>query len=311
MRSTITDIHKDAIMTNLSIAYRNSQDSFIADQIMPVVNVASPSDKYYIYDVAPMFTDTVQIRAPGARFPRGGWTLSTSSYHCEQYGEEIAIADEVGAAADAPLQPEQDAQQYLDDKLYIRKERMVATEFMANSIWTSSDSSATDWTSSSGVPITVVQRANQAVRTLAGVGVNAAAMGEIVYDALTLNAQITGKVQYVQRALPQDIKTVMAQAMGLNSLYVSRATYNTATDGGTATMSRIIDDDCLLYYRAPVSGSKVATAGALFNWAPGGGLSAMERYRDETVRSDMARAFMSIDYKVIGPNLGYWLADIV
>jgi hypothetical protein len=311
MRPTITDIHHDAIMTNLSIAYRNSQDSFIADQIMPQVPVSSPSDKYFIYDVGPMFTDTVKIRAPGARFPRGGWTLSTSSYNCDQYGEEIPIADEVGAAADAPLQPEQDAQQYLDDKLYIRKERMVATEFMANSIWTSLDASATDWTSSSGVPITVVQRANQAVRTLSGVGVNAAAMGEIVYDALTLNAQITGKVQYVQRALPQDIKAVMAQAMGLVSLYVSRATYNTATDGATATMSRIIDDDCLLYYRAPVGGAKVATAGALFNWAPGGGLSAMERYRDETVRSDIARAFMSIDYKVIGADLGYWLADIV
>lgn len=200
MRPTITDIHHDAILTNFSIAYRNSQDSYIADRIMPVMNVSSPSDRYFIYDVGPMFTDTVQQRSPGAKFPRGGWTLSTSSYRCDQYGEEIAIAEEVSAAADAPLQPEQDAQQYLDDKLYIRKERMIATEFMANSIWTSSDSTATDWDDSSGVPITATQRANQAVRTLAGVGVNAAAMGEIVYDALTLNSQITGKVQYVQRA---------------------------------------------------------------------------------------------------------------
>ena len=43
---TMSDVHIDAALSELSIAYKNK--SFIADQVFPLVTVEKQSDKYYV-----------------------------------------------------------------------------------------------------------------------------------------------------------------------------------------------------------------------------------------------------------------------
>jgi len=47
---TPSQVHIDQPLTNLTLAYVQSQENFIADKVFPLVGVERQSDKYYIYD---------------------------------------------------------------------------------------------------------------------------------------------------------------------------------------------------------------------------------------------------------------------
>ena len=57
------DVHIDAMLTNLSIGYKN--DLYIADQIAPIVPVRRQSDIIPKYDQSHWFRNQAAIRAPG------------------------------------------------------------------------------------------------------------------------------------------------------------------------------------------------------------------------------------------------------
>ncbi len=45
---TASDVHVDAVLTNLSVAYIQEQDAYIATKVFPVIPVDKKSDKYYV-----------------------------------------------------------------------------------------------------------------------------------------------------------------------------------------------------------------------------------------------------------------------
>ena len=44
---TLNDVHVDAILTNISVAYMQDRDNFIADKVFPVIPVDKKSDKFF------------------------------------------------------------------------------------------------------------------------------------------------------------------------------------------------------------------------------------------------------------------------
>jgi hypothetical protein len=61
----VSQVHIDAALTNVSVAYRNPD--YIADIVAPQVAVRKQSDKYYIYDAErERFRQSNDRRAPGA-----------------------------------------------------------------------------------------------------------------------------------------------------------------------------------------------------------------------------------------------------
>ena len=49
---TPSSVHIDAPLSNLTTAYAQSQENFIADKVFPIVGVDKQSDKYYQYNRA-------------------------------------------------------------------------------------------------------------------------------------------------------------------------------------------------------------------------------------------------------------------
>ena len=47
---TQSQVHVDAILTNISVAYLQRAENFIADKVFPVVPVDKQSDKFFTYD---------------------------------------------------------------------------------------------------------------------------------------------------------------------------------------------------------------------------------------------------------------------
>ena len=107
----INSVHVDAILTNISVAYLQNQDNFIADKVFPVIPVDKKSDKYFTYTKNDWFRDEAQRRAPGTESAGGGYNLSTGTYSADVWAFHKDVDDQTVANADAPLNPLREGQE--------------------------------------------------------------------------------------------------------------------------------------------------------------------------------------------------------
>ena len=83
--------HIDRALTNISVAYMQGDDAFIADKVFPIINVTKQSDVYFVYSKADMFRDEVQERGRGAESVGGDWNFELADpYHCRKYAYHYA-----------------------------------------------------------------------------------------------------------------------------------------------------------------------------------------------------------------------------
>ena len=132
---TQSDVHVDAILTGISVAYMQEADHFVAGKVFPSVPVQKQSDKFFTYTQADFFRDEVQYRADGTESAGSGYGLSTDSYSANVWALHKDIGDQTRANADAPLNMDQDATRYLAQQMLIRQERDWATNYFGTGIW--------------------------------------------------------------------------------------------------------------------------------------------------------------------------------
>jgi hypothetical protein len=131
----INSVHVDAILTNISIAYLQNQDNFIADKVFPVIPVDKKSDKYFQYTKNDWFRDEAQRRAPGTESAGGGYNLSTGTYSADVYAFHKDVDDQTVANADAPLNPLREATEFVTRRMMLRKELQFVTDFFTTGVW--------------------------------------------------------------------------------------------------------------------------------------------------------------------------------
>lgn len=88
---TPRDLHVNAALANISIAYRNA--NYIAGQVFPTVPVQKKSDFYWQFDKSAWFRNDVKVRAPGTRSARTDYSVSSASYLCTEYSLAHEIPD--------------------------------------------------------------------------------------------------------------------------------------------------------------------------------------------------------------------------
>ena len=110
---TISDVHIDAILTNISVAYMQRAENMIADKVFPVVPVDKKSNKYFKYDKNDWFRDEAQRRAPGTESAGGGYNLSTDTYSADVWAFHKDVDDQTLANADTPLNPLREAAEFV------------------------------------------------------------------------------------------------------------------------------------------------------------------------------------------------------
>lgn len=116
VQPTRGDVHVDRPLTNISVAFMQGAENFIADRVFPVIPVAKQSDRYFTYDRGMFNRDEMQLRAPGSESAGASYTLSTDSYNADVWALHKDVADQVRANADTPLQLDREATEFLDRK---------------------------------------------------------------------------------------------------------------------------------------------------------------------------------------------------
>tara|TARA_R110002110_G_scaffold176529_8_gene380685 strand:+ start:314 stop:1261 length:948 start_codon:yes stop_codon:yes gene_type:complete len=309
---TSFDVHVDAILTNMSVAYMQEAYAFVASRAFPQVSVAKQTDKYFVYDQADFFRDQVQRRADGTQSAGTGYSLSTATYAAEVYALHKDIGDQTRANADDPLDMDMDATRFLTQQMLIRQEVEWAASAFTTGVWGSDVVPGTLWDAANSTPIANIETAKNTVLTNTGYVPNTVIMSYKVFSALMDNADIVDRIKYTsQESVTEDL---LARLFNVDRVLVMAGTYNTAANGATASYSQIGDKDVLVCYTPANPGLMVPSAGYTMVWngvsSGMGTSSAISRFRMEAEKADRIEIEAAWDTKIVSSALGYFLSNV-
>lgn len=321
---TLSDVHVNVPLTQISIAYIQQAKEFIATKVFPMIPVNYESDRYYEYLRDAFFRNDVRERAPGTESQGTGYTLqNTSTYTAKVYALHDDVPDQVRANSDSVLQPDVDAVQMLTQQMMINRELVFLNTFFNNSSvpWTTTVTGVAgtpttnqfkQWDQAGSTPIEDVRTQALVVKSLTGFRPNKLVLGPYVANQLINNPEIVDRVKYTQLGFLD--YQLLAQAFGVDEVLVPEAVQNTAAEGATLSNSFIYGKHALLVYSAPAPGLRVPSGGYTFGWKAylGGTVNtAIAKFRMQHLKSDRIEAEQAFAMKVIGPDLGVWFAGAV
>jgi hypothetical protein len=327
---TPSSVHIDAPLSNLTLAYAQSQDNFIADKVFPTVGVDKQSDYYYTYDRDNMNrSGDVKKLAPRTEVERIGMSISNTTYTADVYGLGMDFDEQTLANEDTALDIRSAGAQTLVNRLLIHREKQFASNFFAD-VWGSSlvgaasptGSEILQWNDASSTPIQDVTSASRTIQLKSGgFRPNTMVVGREVYDELVNNpailARLNGGATVTNTALVTKAK--LAEIFEVENFYVMEAVENTAADGATESNSFIGGKAALLCYTPSSAGLMTPAAGLTFAWNNMPGVNnlgiTVESFSDEALRrqqiAEMIQVKMAYDMKVVGADLGLYFSTVV
>lgn len=313
---TPTDVHADAPLTDLSIAYIQEETNFIAEGIFPTVSVAKQTDKFYTYTKNDWFRDEAKKRAPSSESAGSGFGLSTDTYSCDVWAFHKDIDDQVRANADAAINLDADAARWVTQVLLIRRERQFVSDYFGAGIWDTNKVGGSDFTKWSDVASDPQKDIQDGVKTMmqtTGLAPNVLAVAFDVHQALQRHPLI--KDQYKHVSAESITADMIARFFELDAYLIFRAAYATNEEGATGAYSFIAGSDALLVHRASAPGLLIPSAGYNFVWTGLTGMSDLG-FRINTLemplkKADRIEGEFAFDMKPVATDLGYFFSGAV
>ena len=321
------DVHVNVPLSNISIAYIQNANNFVAAQVFPNIPVEKQSDRYYTYDRGEFNRDEMQERAPSTESAGGGYKLdNTPTYFCPVYAIHKDIPDQVRSNADAVLNQDREATIWVTQKALIKREKLWAAGYFGSGIWANdwtgvasapSGNQVLRWGDANANPIEDIRLARRTVMQSTGFEPNKLTLGRAVYDALLDHPDIIDRIKYGQTPGAAAIagKDALARLFGVDEILVMNAIENTAKEGQAASHAFIGGKHALLTYSAPAPGLMTPSAGYTFSWTGhmGAGKEGgrIKQFRMEHLAADRVEIEMAWATKVVASDLGFFFGSIV
>lgn len=307
-------VHVNRPLTNISVAYMQDANEFVADKIFPRVPVSKKSDSYFTYDKDAFARAIAADRTGATESVGGGWDQATATYNCRQKSFHHDVPADIAANTDEPLDAYRDATEFVTRAMLLKREADFAAAFFGASIWTngatlSGTGQWSDYTNSN--PITVVAAAIRTVQLACLVKPNKLLMGPLVFDKLKDHPQLVDRYKYTgNKSLTVEM---LSATLGVE-VVVGEGVQITSVEGQTDTTGYIFGKHAMLVYAAPRPSLLMPSAGYNFTWnAFGNGFGArikkfpmMELNDAQRIEGDMA-----YDPKVVAPDAGYFFENAV
>ena len=330
-----SDVHVNAPLSNISLAFVQGEEGFVADKVFSNIPVSKQADAYFTYDRGEWNRDDMEERQPGTESAGGTYEVANTTYYAKVYALHKDVADQVRSNADDPINLDAEATRYITNKALIQRERKWATTFFAGSVWTyevdgaatataaasfdptnASNNDKVYWNDASSTPIEDVREGKRYVGEATGFRPNVMVMGREVFDTLVDHPDIVGRLDRGQTAgAAKANKDALAALFEVDEVLVMDAIYNSAEQGQTAVHAFIGGKHALLAYRPASPGLLTPAAGYTFSWTGYLGMSDMGmrtlRFRMESIRSDRVEIEQAYDQKLISADLGYFFEGIV
>lgn len=319
---TRSDVHVNRPLTNISIAYIQRAQDFIADKVFPIVPVLKQSDRYFRYTKDYWFRTAAAKRAPASESAGSGFQIdNTPSYFADVWALHQDIDDQTRANADQPLDMDRDATLFVTQNLLLRREIQFVNQYMALNVWTGGpggtdyniQASSIQWDAANSNPMQDIDYLKQFVKSQTGFLPNTLVLTPDVFFALRNNASVLDRIKYTQRGIVSE--DLLAALFGVEKLLVASAVQNTAQEGKTGVFSFLVSNIALLVYANPAPSILQPSGGYIFSWQGLFGAGAQGNrimsFRMEHLKADRIEGEMAFDMHLVGSDLGVLLKNIL
>lgn len=326
-----SQLHIDHLLTNLSVAYTQRDDNFVADKAFPIVPVNHKSDDYLIYNKGTFYrSGQMAPRAPGQEPVEAGYEVSTGNYQAVEWSLQKTIDDTERSNADNPVDLDFATLEFLQTQAKINRDTLWANSFFKTGLWGTTDQTGVAATPSANQFIQFDQSGATPIETIRGQAIvmesntgyrpNVVVFGAKAYEAFLLSSELSGRVVYTQTAAGffSDPKTAIAAVLGVDKVLVARGVSNTAAEGQADSIGYIADSrSILLCYAAPAPALVTPSAGYTFAWTglvPGAGNASggvIMRGRRELAHSDVIQIRAAYSQNVVASDLGVFFTAAV
>lgn len=335
VNQTYRDVHVDALLSNFSVAHWQDTSRFVGTRFFPIVPVNKASDKYKFYPQG-YFNRT----APTGRSEDGvansiGYKSQERSYSCGDDAIRIFISDRKRANVDSQVNLDREATKVTTDTILLGKEQAFVDTFLTPGKWAKDyqggvalpKSGTKKWTDDTADPIgDVVAASTDFNLRSGGRRYNKGLITLDVYNILREHPAVLDRVKggATTDKPAQVMLQGLAELMELDELVIMQSVVNMAVDGlEDSNGNPLVDNQffakgkMMLTYTEQTSGLYVPVAAATFvhnDYIPMGADRgpSVRRYRPQDGRKgEFIEAEMSIDQKLVSPDLGELWYDLV
>ncbi|HEY5787499.1 MAG TPA: major capsid protein [Microlunatus sp.] len=327
---TVADLHVNVPLTNVSVAYMQSADSYIADKVFPRLPVDKQSNIFYKYSKSDWRRTDVEKRAPSTESAGTGWNTTTDTYFAHVYAVHKDIDDQTRANADSVWNLDRDSTEFITNQHLLKRDIDWTNSYFKTGVWATEKTGVTSapsasqfvqWDQASSDPIGDVAQWLIDFRQLTGFAPNVAVLGPYVMKALKQHPDILDRIKYTQKGIVTE--DLIATLFDVDELYVTYATQATgpqipdaALQDAAASYSFIGNPKGVLFAYAPSSPSLLTpSAGYTFTWKGYMGGNSMgvkvSKFRMQHIKSDRVEAEQSYDMKPVCTDMGLFLASAV
>jgi hypothetical protein len=316
-------VHIDAILTNISVAYIQQTENFVATKVFPIVPVDKQSNKFFKYTKNDWFRDEAQVRADATESAGGGYNLSTDTYSAQVWAFHKDIGDQTRANADTPINLDREATEFVTMRIMLRQELDWQSKFFTTSVWGKdytgvAGSPSTDefkqWSDfANSDPLEDIEAAKELILQTTGFMPNTLVLGYQVFRKLKNHPDLVDRIKYTtSNVITEDM---MAKMFGVDRVMVTKSVKATNKEGATGAYDFVHGKAALLCYSAPSAGLLQPSAGYTFAWTGvSNGLGqtiGTSRFRMESLKSDRIEAEAAWDNKVVASDLGAFFTAAV
>ena len=319
-------------LSNMALAYYQSDAKAFAKTIFPTCPVNLSSDNYYVFDKEDLLRDNWH-RKPAY----GKVDAAVLSEHTEQYAcyvdqiimgiDRIRQTDLTRRQGPAIRDPRVQRTRTLAGQANIHQDVIFARSFFKPGVWGHEETGvdSTNPTSKQFIkfsngnsdPVAFMDQKATEMEEMTGRRPNRLALGVNVYNALKIHPGILERVKYGGSTVnPARVtENVLAQLFDMERITVQRSIMNKAELGQKADMQFIGDPNgFLLAYATDNPAIEEPSAGYIFVWdmLGNGNIMPILNYDGENgTHAEFIEGLMALDMKKTADDLGMYFADAV
>lgn len=300
----------DPLLTQMIVQYSQDKTYFIADKIFPTITTGLESGTYYTFSSSKdlfALPDKTE-RAPGTVYGRGQLGIGDSTYRTKEDGWEIPVDDRIQSTALAPYNPRRSAAESAAEVVMLRREKRVIDAITNTTTFASYTTALTGnnrWDDENSDPISAVDSWSETIRGNCGRKPNTMVLAYDTWLKIKEHPDILARIKITN----DTILTVdlLKQLFGLERLLISMASYNSAEEGQTVSLSDMLSKKIFLAYVTPAPDLMRPSVGYTIQR---NGLQA-KTYREEQTNSEIARTSVNEVHKIVAADCGYLVTTVI
>lgn len=256
----------DRALTNLTQAYSNDNNDFIAEKVFPVVSVDKPTGKYWVYNKNNLIIPSSTLRTGRSETKEAsfGKTLSNYGPLSEHALKDFISKDEL-TQTDAPLNVETDVVNFLNEKMALAEEADLAATLSDTAIITNNTtlSGTSQWSDKANSnPFNDIKTAVLAMRADALKLPNAVIFSFESWLECVDHPDFLDRIKWSRTGVMTEADFIQLFApYGITQVHIGKVQKNTAVEGQTATIGSVWGKHIWVAYITPTPGLRQVNGG--------------------------------------------------